>query len=204
MGRRGPLQGAIRLMKHKLTCLLVLLTGLALVGLPAAAQDTSTGFDQRDGRGHDGSHRPRRHGHDQRVPSATASWSPTPGATTSVGNLIPGKYTVKGSLTRLQDRVREQRDRLRRQGRQREARPHHRRHRGDDRGRGRCGGHRHQQHRDRLQPELSGLREPARPAARGQPVLPGPGRDGEPARREGRTPPSPAAPRWTTPTSRTA
>src|SRR5262249_57603080 len=42
LGPHGPLQGAIRLMKHKLICLLVLLTGLALLGSPATAQDIST------------------------------------------------------------------------------------------------------------------------------------------------------------------
>src|SRR5258708_35547221 len=42
-GPTGPLQGAKRLMKHKLIWLLVLLPGLALLGPSATADDTSKG-----------------------------------------------------------------------------------------------------------------------------------------------------------------
>jgi len=85
-------------MKHKLICLLVLLTGLALLGSPATAQDIST-----------------KGGISGTVVDATGAI--VPGATVTitgpiavrdvvsnaqgqyeVSNLIPGKYTVKASL----------------------------------------------------------------------------------------------------------
>lgn len=85
-------------MKHKLICLLVLLSGLALVAAPATAQDTSKGAlagTVVDSTG-------------AIVPGATVTISGTSAnrvvITNSKGdydvsNLIPGKYSVKASLT---------------------------------------------------------------------------------------------------------
>ncbi len=86
-------------MKHKLTCLMVLLAGLALIGLPATAQDLTTKGSMSgtivDSTG-------------AIVPGATVTVSGPLGDRVvvtdsrgdySVSNLTPGKYTVKGSLT---------------------------------------------------------------------------------------------------------
>src|SRR5262249_37603216 len=99
MGLRGPLQGAIRLMKHKLICLLVLLSGLALVAPSSMAQDLTTKGEISgsvvDSTG-------------AIVPGATVTVAGPTGdrvvvtdsrGSYNVANLIPGKYTVKASLT---------------------------------------------------------------------------------------------------------
>src|SRR5262245_23348294 len=98
MGPRGPLKGAIRLMKHKLICLLVLLSGLALAVPSATAQDLMTKGEISgtvvDSTG-------------AIVPGATVTVSGSSDRVVvtdsrgayNVPNLIPGKYSVKASLT---------------------------------------------------------------------------------------------------------
>src|SRR5258706_14041920 len=97
-GPTGPLQGAKRLMKHKLIWLLVLLPGLALLGPSATADDTSKGAISGSVVDSTGAV----------VPGATVTISGPIGdrvAVTdskgnyTVSNLIPGKYAVKATLT---------------------------------------------------------------------------------------------------------
>ena len=163
-------------MKHKLFCLLILLTALGPRGPRGRPGHLHERWDQRNDRGHDGRSGAPGPRSRSRAPSGACRDHGLPG-NYEVSNLIPGQYTVKGSLSGFKTASaanvtvyvgKDTSVRLTLTT-------------GDitetieviggavDIDTSNTAGH-------RLQPQLPGLPEPACPASRGQPVLPGPGR----------------------------